>query len=271
MVKHKQRIGEIMKLKTTYVLLCFICVFGLSLGNVKASTFTRTYAIHWDNGSGVVFDWEITAPVYASPSASFNLIWSFQMQAGTLSISALKMEVTSDLYTGGKQQIYNNALLKGSYSAGYSVTYTPIVTVPSDAMIGSTLNVSIYTDQNKWFLYPTEVRNMSYDDLQSAYDSAQSQITTLDLQVNSLNQQVASLTTDKNNLNQQVSTLSQQVTTLNSQIADLNSQVSNLKSQNTLQTLTIPLAMVAITIVAVLVAIYMFYSKRKIIYSARQS
>jgi len=254
-----------------------VCLFGLCLSTADASVSpTRKYTVIYDNGTGVVLTWNLTAPVYASRGSPQTFTWEFEMLAGTSNIATMRFEVTANLDSGGKQQIYYSILLQGTYSAGYKTTVTPIVTVPSNAMLGSVLNVSIYTSLNKWFLFPTEIRDMNYDDLQSAYNNAQSQINTLNLQVNSLNQQignlnqqVANLTSDKNALNQQISTLNQQVNDLNGQITTLNNEISSLKAQNTLETLTIPLATSAIAIVAVIVAIYMFYAKRKIARSAK--
>jgi len=265
-----------MKMKAISMAFSILCLFGLCLSTTNASVSpTRTYKFHWDNGSGAVLEWNITAPMYASRGAPVSLTINFHFYS-TINILSERIEVTATLDGGGTQQIYYSILLQGTYGAGTERTFTPLVTIPSNAMLGSSLNVSIYTDINRWYLFPTEIRDLNYDDLQSAYNNAQSQINTLNSQVDSLNQQISNLnqqvtnlTSDKNALNQQISTLNQQVNDLNGQITTLNNEISSLKAQNTLETLTIPLATSAIAIVAVIVAIYMFYAKRKIARSTK--
>jgi organic radical activating enzyme len=206
-----------------------------------------------------VLGWNVTAPLYASRGSPVTLTLGFHVYptGGEPNLTPLRLEVTTTLDNSATQQVFYGILLQGSYSVGYDKTFTETITVPSNAMLGSSLNVSVYSDINKWFLYPTEIRDMNYDDLQSAYYNAQSQIDSLDQQISSLNQQIASLTSSNN-------TLSQQVTSLNSQVVDLNSQVSNLKSQSMILTIIIPLVTSSVAVIAVAVAVYMFYSKRKL-------
>ena len=274
-----------MRCKNIIIVFVCICFFGSLMKLSYASTSpTRTYLIHLDNGSGNVFEWDLTAPIYASSGSPMTLIWRFNLLAGSLNI-AMRMDMRANLDNGGIQQIYYNTLLEGSHSAGYQAMVTIVVTVPSNAMLGSGLNISIYTDLNRWFLFPTEIRDMNYDDLQSAYINAQSQVNSSNQQVSNLNQHIDSLnqqvsnltrqisnwTPEKNQLTQQVAnltsdknSLSQQVTSLNSQAADLTSQVSNLKNQSMILTTIIPLVASSIAVVAIAVAAYMSYSKRKL-------
>lgn len=240
-----------------------ICIFGSVMKSSYASTSpttspTRTYQFRFDDTSTHVLGWNVTAPLYASRGSPVTLNLGFHVYpTGGINLSPLRLEVTTTLDNSATQQVFFGILLQGSYSVGFDRTFTETITIPSNAMIGSSLNVSAYTDINKWFLYPTEIRDMNYDDLQSAYDNAQSQIDSLNQQLSSLNQQIANLTSSNN-------TLSQQVASLNSQVADLNSQVSNLKNQSMILTTIIPLVTSIVAVIAVAVAVYMFYSKRKL-------
>jgi len=219
-------------MKAISIAFSTLCLFGLCLSTVNASASpTRKYEFLYDNGTGTVMAWNLTAPVYASRGSPQTFIWEFAMLAGASNIAMMRFEVTADLDTGGKQQIYYSILLQGTYSAGYKTTVTPIVTVPSNAALGSVLNVSIYTSLNKYFLFPTEIRDTNYDDLQSAYNNAVSQINELNQQVDSLNQMVNSLNQQVTDLTNEKNTLSSEVNTLNQQVNDLSAQVQNLTQQ----------------------------------------
>lgn len=270
---------QIMRCKNIIIVFVCICFFGSLKLSYASNSQTNTYQFHWDDGQTHVFDWNVTAPLYASPSSPMALTLGFHVDpTGGVTISSLRLEVTAILDNGSTEQVFYAILLQGSYSVGFDKVIPESITVPSNAMVGSSLNVSVYTDVNRWFLYPTEIENTSYGDLQAAYDNAQSQISSLNQTINSLNQQVANLNQQISNLNQELANLPSENTmlnqevanltadkmALNNQIAALDSQVSSLQNQSTIRTIVIPLIIAAIAVAAGAVAVYMFSGKRKL-------
>jgi len=279
-----------MKLTTVCVLISIVCLFAFSVKSATASEWsTRTCQFMWSVNTPPYSRYHInlTSPMYATPRSGIQLelLYFFETDV-TIEVPGHCLQVSALLSNGTWQRLYNRFVLwNGTYSNGTSQSILAYVVVPSDAKLGSLLNVSVCSDYCRWMPYPTEVRNMDYDDLELAYINAQSQVNTLNQQVDFLNQhisnldqqmsnlyqQVEMLTSEKDTLNQQVNTLNQQLATLNSQVADWSSQVSNLKAQLAFGTLVVPSVTLSVAIVAIVVAVYMFYSKRKIARVANQS
>jgi len=159
---------------------------------------SRTYQFMWGIGppSYSRMYVNITAPVYATPNSAIRMDLSYLFSTDiTISTPGQRLEVSALLDNGQWQQVYYSVVLAdGTYDHGTKQNRTAYVTVPSNAKLGSFLNVTLYTDYNSWKIYPTEIRAMNYDDLQSQVSSLQSQITSLQSQLQNINSQNTTMT-----------------------------------------------------------------------------
>jgi chaperonin cofactor prefoldin len=268
-----------MRMKVVYTLFSIACLSALFLGTANASESpVRTCQYIWGDSTPRRMYINLTAPMYAAPGSliQMSVVWFFET-AIAISAPGQQLEVYALRNSGVWQQIFFSvALPDGNYAAGTQRNITAYVPVPSDARLGSLLNVSLYMPYNAWMPYPTEIRGMNYDDLQSAYDNLQSQVYSLNQQVSSLTaqvynltqqlgslpSQVANLTAEKDALNQQVANLTSDKNTLSQQVASLNNQVADLNSKLTNQTYIV-IAAAAVAALTIGSAVYLAVRRRQ--------